>query len=244
MKKIDYFYESETWNKLRYAALKKFGRKCMCCGDESKTTAYQVDHIKPRSKYPELEKDPNNLQVLCASCNSGKGANHEDDFRPKPMPKGTLIPVYDRQLLPFLLNHKIFLDVFLESKNKIPSHYKISDYFNNKELMEWVDKFVASGFDDELLEIDNLVIGLSRELQSTIFESKLTEITMLAEEHLNILIKKGIHKIWVMFSHNLKYQMGEADKKGDEKEFKELSSMFLDLQHKLKKFESEYIQRK
>ncbi len=40
-----------------------------------------VDHIKPRSKYPDLALDINNLQILCESCNLGKGAWDETDFR-------------------------------------------------------------------------------------------------------------------------------------------------------------------
>jgi hypothetical protein len=54
----------------------------MACG--AKDGAPHIDHIKPRSKYPELELDEDNLQVLCKDCNYGKGAEFEDDFRPKP----------------------------------------------------------------------------------------------------------------------------------------------------------------
>jgi hypothetical protein len=32
-----------------------------------------VDHVKPRSKYPELALDLDNLQILCAACNTRKG---------------------------------------------------------------------------------------------------------------------------------------------------------------------------
>ncbi len=39
--------------------------------------------MKPRSKYPELALDPENLQVLCRACNMGKRAWDETDFRPK-----------------------------------------------------------------------------------------------------------------------------------------------------------------
>lgn len=30
-----------------------------------------VDHIKPRSTFPQLEMDINNLQILCVDCNMG-----------------------------------------------------------------------------------------------------------------------------------------------------------------------------
>jgi len=41
-----------------------------------------VDHIKPRSKFPELELVFDNLQVLCDDCNIGKSNVDSTDFRP------------------------------------------------------------------------------------------------------------------------------------------------------------------
>ena len=75
--KVD-FYESEEWLKLSFEVLAFYGRKCMCCGDPSSP---EVDHIKPRSKRPDLELDFNNLQVLCYQCNAGKGDWDQTDFR-------------------------------------------------------------------------------------------------------------------------------------------------------------------
>lgn len=78
-KKGPTFYESDDWRRLRYFVLKRDGRVCRACG--ATNGMLHVDHIKPRSKYPELELDPNNLQVLCGPCNKGKGAWDETDFR-------------------------------------------------------------------------------------------------------------------------------------------------------------------
>jgi len=77
------FYDSQPWRKLRFKALELYTHKCMCCGAEN--TIIHVDHIKPRSKYPHLELDFDNLQILCESCNLGKMADSEHDFR---SPKG------------------------------------------------------------------------------------------------------------------------------------------------------------
>jgi len=84
----DPFLESTAWQLLRYATLKRLGYRCMCCGWEptrknrkAKNNYICVDHIKPRSKYPELALVPDNLQVLCAECNHGKFNIHHDDFR-------------------------------------------------------------------------------------------------------------------------------------------------------------------
>lgn len=73
------FYNSRDWLSLRYMALIKHGRMCMCC--HAQNVELHVDHIKPRSLHPELELDINNLQVLCRKCNLGKGNKDETDFR-------------------------------------------------------------------------------------------------------------------------------------------------------------------
>ena len=76
------FYNSREWHKLRYTAFLKYGRKCLVCGaDHKKGARLHVDHIKPISKYPDLALSLDNLQILCALCNSGKGAWDETDWR-------------------------------------------------------------------------------------------------------------------------------------------------------------------
>lgn len=76
------FLSSDQWAEIRYKAFLKYGRRCGCCGATPKDGArLHVDHIKPKSKYPELALDIDNLQILCADCNRGKGAWDETDFR-------------------------------------------------------------------------------------------------------------------------------------------------------------------
>lgn len=86
----DEFYKSWEWRTLRMQILKQYGAKCMCCGavpgmlDEAGLPVQIViDHIKPLSKYWHLRLEPTNLQCLCGSCNQGKGAWDETDYRPK-----------------------------------------------------------------------------------------------------------------------------------------------------------------
>lgn len=76
------FYDSPEWIKVRYQALRRTGAQCQCCGRTRKDgTIIHVDHIKPRSKYPHLELDPDNLQVLCRECNLGKSNTDEIDWQ-------------------------------------------------------------------------------------------------------------------------------------------------------------------
>lgn len=80
----DDFYKSREWRELRVRVLEKYECKCMMCGRSPKDhgIVIHVDHIKPRSKYPELSLRINNLQILCADCNVGKSNKYQTDWRP------------------------------------------------------------------------------------------------------------------------------------------------------------------
>lgn len=76
------FLKTTAWMQLRMKALKLYGAKCSCCGATPESGAVMnVDHIKPRKLYPNLALDIKNLQVLCGSCNHGKGNWDETDWR-------------------------------------------------------------------------------------------------------------------------------------------------------------------
>lgn len=80
--KIDAFYSTKEWRQVRYLALKQCGARCQCCGASAADGArLNVDHIKPRGRYPELALCLSNLQVLCGACNHGKGGWDETDWR-------------------------------------------------------------------------------------------------------------------------------------------------------------------
>jgi len=71
------FFESKQWQRLRYLTLQR-DRACVLCGA---TKNLHCDHIKPRSKCPQLEFDPDNLQTLCGQCNLAKLNRDEIDYR-------------------------------------------------------------------------------------------------------------------------------------------------------------------
>lgn len=80
--KRDGFYSRQEWQELRYKALVMHGAKCQCCGrGREDGTTIHVDHIKPRSKFPELSLVLSNLQVLCEDCNLGKSNKDDTDWR-------------------------------------------------------------------------------------------------------------------------------------------------------------------
>jgi len=81
----DPFFMSREWLDLRYKVIKKSAGCCQCCGGRADAdNSLQVDHIKPRSKFPELSLVESNLQVLCRRCNLGKGNKDATDWRFEP----------------------------------------------------------------------------------------------------------------------------------------------------------------
>ncbi len=85
----DLFYLSSEWKALRTKVLRKYGKVCMKCGSRKDI---HVDHIKPKSNYPELKLDFDNMQVLCLVCNIQKGNRNEIDYRGSQKINSELIP--------------------------------------------------------------------------------------------------------------------------------------------------------
>lgn len=81
----------EEWRKLRYRALLAANGRCQCCGAtaESSGAPLHVDHIKPKSLFPELALEFSNLQVLCKDCNFGKHQWDQTDWRWPPSGSST-----------------------------------------------------------------------------------------------------------------------------------------------------------
>jgi len=78
---FDKFMRSEEWFVLKAQTIAKYGCTCMACKRKiGRWGDINVDHIKPRKYWPELQNDPDNLQILCGTCNKKKG-NTAADYR-------------------------------------------------------------------------------------------------------------------------------------------------------------------
>lgn len=73
------FYSSVEWLALRKRVLRVYKHICMKCGNSD--DIIHIDHIKPRSLYPKLALEFENLQVLCRCCNIRKSNREEVDYR-------------------------------------------------------------------------------------------------------------------------------------------------------------------
>lgn len=75
MNRLQNFYKSPEWFRARAAAIRKANGKCASCGCNiiGKGKA-RVDHIRPLRQYPALALDPNNLRVLCPTCDNMRHA--------------------------------------------------------------------------------------------------------------------------------------------------------------------------
>ncbi len=82
---ISAFYTSWKWHTVRMKAILKYGTECMCCGiTKSRGGVIHVDHVKPIRTHWTERFNLENLQILCESCNKGKGSWSEQDFRNAP----------------------------------------------------------------------------------------------------------------------------------------------------------------
>jgi len=67
------FYQSAEWRLLRTKIIKSHQNVCRICRKKlTEKGDVTIDHVLPRSKFPESALDIANLQVLCRSCNSSK----------------------------------------------------------------------------------------------------------------------------------------------------------------------------
>jgi 5-methylcytosine-specific restriction endonuclease McrA len=77
------FYNSRSWRKLRYEALKLHGGRCQACGATAADgVKLVVDHILPVKTHWHLRLELSNLQVLCNDDNLAKASRDETDWRP------------------------------------------------------------------------------------------------------------------------------------------------------------------
>ena len=67
-----HFYRSREWKELRLLVLAARRVCCLCGNGPAQGKALHVDHIKPRSLWPELSLRLDNLQILCQDCNLAK----------------------------------------------------------------------------------------------------------------------------------------------------------------------------
>ncbi len=70
------FLRSSEWKTAREICFSEKGMSCWQCGA---TEQIQVDHIKPRVKYPDLALVQSNLRPLCWNCNRTKAAKDVAD---------------------------------------------------------------------------------------------------------------------------------------------------------------------
>ena len=76
------FLDTREWKELRYRAFLKYGNRCVVCGRSAREgAALNMDHIKPRARFPHLALDIGNLQPACTDCNTGKGNWDTTDWR-------------------------------------------------------------------------------------------------------------------------------------------------------------------
>ncbi len=72
----------ELHEEVRAGVYNRYKNTCAACGKQPKRKGgLHIDHIRPVSRYPELEYVDYNLQLLCAACNRHKHDYDGDDWK-------------------------------------------------------------------------------------------------------------------------------------------------------------------
>jgi 5-methylcytosine-specific restriction endonuclease McrA len=70
------YYSKKEWDPVRKKVFERDGDTCYVCGGK----ATQVDHLLPKSKYPELALSLENLKPICWPCNREKNTTVKEEF--------------------------------------------------------------------------------------------------------------------------------------------------------------------
>ena len=74
-------FHSSIWKKLRLSVIKRDSNICKMCGKKDlQGRDLHVDHKLPKSVFPSLQYDKDNLQVCCMSCNFSKSSKVLDIY--------------------------------------------------------------------------------------------------------------------------------------------------------------------
>lgn len=152
-------------------------------------------------------------------------------------------PLFDRQLLPFLVKFSEFGPQFLEAKKQLPDQESIAVLFQDPEIKAFVGEMSEdlNGFSKLRLAPETLLsTPLSPALQSLMMEGLLSEASPGDQAQLQGYLNRAIHKAWKQVSDQLGVQMRALDEGQDPERFRQLSEQFLALQRKLKEFQSSF----
>ena len=78
-KKKTVYYSNKEWAAARKHVFARDGYHCYVCN----ATATQIDHLLPKSKYPELALNLENLKPICWNCNKSKQTKVDETFLKK-----------------------------------------------------------------------------------------------------------------------------------------------------------------
>lgn len=246
------FYESDAWQGLRYRTLRRYGRKCMSCGASG--VEVHVDHIKPRSKYPHLGLDPDNLQVLCKPCNMGKSNKFEDDLRGTKAPTSALQRITkkaseapslgDVRLALGVLRGGVFRSMIEEAQPHLPKNYGLFNLAEHQTVQLILFSILEGGHTAETF-LNAVASGQenaeTRGLLSTLLVGEKSPASKhISEDEFRIAVYRGIHRCWARASQHVKGRLRDAEIKNDKELQARFADEFISIKRRMKEFESFY----
>ena len=117
-------------------------KSCVYCNanyaitDEEGRGYYELDHWKPKSKYPYLSTSFYNLQVSCPSCNRRKSSNDEKKFFRLWAEKGQV----NRKAFKFFISHENIALYWIKRDPKVINLELKPEKLRNQKMLEDSEK--------------------------------------------------------------------------------------------------------
>lgn len=141
-------WEQFTGTKLKKQTLNQlkemFKGCCAYCEGEYDDTSYgEIEHFKPKSSYPELMFEYNNMNLACRICNTNKKEKFDDKLINPTVENPEEHLRYQTYLLkPLDERGKLTIDTFdINNKERLNKRQKIYDNINNRMLLakKWLN---------------------------------------------------------------------------------------------------------
>lgn len=147
----------------------------------------------------------------------------------------------DLALLRGFLKSQEFQDLFLEIRGKLPPEASVSELFEDEELRKWVEpiqELLGSPRDFTAEHFSLLDEDISSQVRSVLTETLVDDAQAVSREDFKMILDRALAYAWARFSQRIKEALERAEAKKDAGLQSRLMKEYLDVQRKMKEFNS------
>ncbi len=174
--------------------------------------------------------------------NSGQGQRPTQGARPKGAPL-TQLSSSDRLLLAGMARGGEFSALFAEAREKLPKSWTLDELFDYLPAREFITMLLNSpGVIERFRAAPETVLNeeLDPQVRSILTEALVSSEPMVERDDFRVTLDRGLAKVWARFSHRITAALADAEAKKDAELHSKWMKEYLDVQRKIKEFNSFY----